>query len=139
MRKDGFQITENPNHFSVDLWASNLAGIFQQSGKSLFSIITKLDRIKAKNWIDITIDAPRLEDLLRDWLNQLIEFKNSKNMVFSEFEIKRVSHTRIHARAGGEEIIPDWHTIGQNVSSAIDKKLLVDQNDGYRARVILQR
>ena len=55
----------------------------------------------AAEWRDISLEAPDLEILLVDWLNELLYIGEVENLLLVEFQIESLGGSRLTARVGG--------------------------------------
>jgi SHS2 domain-containing protein len=90
---------------------------------------------------DLTIRAENLEDLLFNWLSELVYVKDVEHLIFSEFDITIVEDKGgllLTATLGGEEIDPRRHELGQDVKAVTYHLFEIKKVNGrYEARVVL--
>ncbi len=90
---------------------------------------------------DLAIRAENLEDLLFNWLSELVYVKDVEYLIFSEFDITIVEDKGGHlltATLGGEEIDPRRHELGQDIKAVTYHLFEIKEVNGrYEARVVL--
>ncbi|MDD5254053.1 MAG: archease [Candidatus Nanoarchaeia archaeon] len=113
-----------------------LKELFESSAKALFSIICKLDKVKAKTPKKIEIKANNLEELMFNWLQKLIAMVDIEEMFFNKFEIEEISEKKLKAKVYGSEIKPET---GETVVKAVTnyKFKVWKEKDKYIARIVL--
>ena len=68
--------------------APTLEQLFDQCGLAVEETMIDLPSVKPKQKIKILVEADKIETLLFDFLDELVFFKDYKQLVFSKFEIK---------------------------------------------------
>src|SRR3989338_190672 len=86
---------------------------FEYCAEGMFSIIVNLKKIKKIKKIEIKVTGKNLEELLVNWLNELLYESHVKNMLFSKFKIKKIQQTKngfkLQGTAFGEKIDSKKH------------------------------
>lgn len=112
----------------------DLAELFAECAKAMFSVICK--DAKPKVSVDIDIKADGLQELLFRWLQELIALVDIEEMFFSRFDILEIDMTHLKAKVWGEPITPGKS--GTVVKSVTNYGFMVNKaDDGYRAQVCL--
>jgi len=84
-----------------------------------------------------TIPGERPDDLLHDWLTQLLVTLDTRHLVFARFEVRH-QPGGLAAQAWGERLDPQRHKLGMEVKAVTYHRLMVEPTaDGWLAEVIL--
>lgn len=134
---EGFEIFPTTADCGINVWSSEFQGLFRQSARALFSIITDISLVEAKDDFEITLESPSLDDLLISWLNELIYLSEVNNYVFSSFSIKHLTEIKLHAIVSGERIDFNKHTLKSEVKAATYHALEVNHKKMYTASIIV--
>lgn len=119
-------------------YGASVEELFANAALALFSLITDADIIEERLRHSLTVRAEGTENLLVEWLNELIYLFDAGRVVFSRFEIQSLTQDHLEAICYGEDLDPTRHRIQLGVKAATYHMLEVDRDDdGYRARVIL--
>ncbi len=78
--------------------------LFENSAYALSSVMCEINKIKPLKCIKINLKSDNLENLLFEWLSEIITQVDIYNMFFSRFNIKRISDTELEADICGENI-----------------------------------
>ncbi len=78
--------------------------LFKNSAFALFDIIADLNHIKAEEDFKLNLASENPEELLHDWLKELLFQCNVNLFVFKRFNISKLSDTAIESIATGEHI-----------------------------------
>lgn len=114
--------------------------LFVNCAKALFSVMCDVSRVEAKEESIINLRAKLLEDLLFNFLNELIFLKDRDEMVFSNFDITIHSNDTYHCsgKVFGESVDPARHNLGVDVKAVTKHNFSVKQEHGmYKATVVL--
>ena len=100
----------------------------------MFAIIADARRIKPKEQIEIRQEAQGYDELLREWLQELLYQYSLSGIIFKEFVIQSLSQNAIKAIAWGENT-PD--KIKTEIKAVTYHELEFKKTkDGYEAKVI---
>ena len=118
--------------------AENLNGLFEDAARALFSVIVaNLDSVRPVQEVTIRLSAGQLDDLLFDWLAELLFRFDAHRTVFGQFQVD-VQGNELTAVARGELIDPARHELDMEVKAITYHGLKVEQNDrGWLAEVIV--
>ena len=98
------------------------------AAKALFSLmVINLEEVRPERRVEISAEAEALEELLLDWLNNLLSVASIENLVFSEFGCQIEGKYKLSGWAAGEKIDPDRHELGEEVKGATYSMLKVEK------------
>ncbi len=86
--------------------------VFSNLGKALFAAMLDISKVEPRECREIEVESETLEDLVIDFLNGLLVFKDAENLAFSEFDVKveeKDGRWIIKGKACGERIDPRKH------------------------------
>jgi len=118
--------------------AGDLDSLFAEAAKALFSVIVvNLGDVRALDSFPIELQADRYDDLLHDWLAELLYLFDARHVLLSEFDVA-VAGRRLRATARGEPLDPRRHELDGEVKAITYHGLKVQrQEDGWLAEVIV--
>lgn len=132
----GFDILEHTADVGILAHGSDLVEAFANSARAMFSLITDIDDINevVSRTVEITSSTP--EDLLVDWLNELIFLFDTENMLYRRFDILEFGPARLKAVVYGEKTDLSKHDIKTGIKAATYHMLrLEEEKNTCRARV----
>ena len=137
----GFKILENivSGDFAFEASGETLEDLFASCAEACFSAMAELSKIEPKIDYSINISADSLDDLLVDFLSELIYLKDAEKIFFSRFDI-RIDNDNIslNAVAQGERIDYNKHDIKVDVKAATYHNLEIKRVEkGFKVKVIL--
>ncbi len=110
---------------------ANREQAFEQAALALTAVISDLDKVAARDAIEIQCEAPDDELLFVDWLNTLVYEMATRHMLFSRYAV-HIDGTRLAATAWGEPLDIARHQPAVEVKGATYTGLRVAQvADGH--------
>jgi SHS2 domain-containing protein len=133
-----YEIFEHTADFGIRVRAGSLPELFADAARGLFSlIVTNFGEVRAVEEGKFSLSADTQEDLLHDWLSELLYTFSVRRLVLSEFNVQ-VDATKLVATARGEPINLKRHQIDVEVKAVTWHALKVEQDsDGWLAEVIV--
>ncbi len=113
----GFRFGEHTADVLIEAWAPTLEGLFEEMAKAMFEVMTDTSRVEPKQEVRVEVCGFDLENLLYRWLEELLYHHDSKNLVFSKFEVRKIfekpsdgeKEICLEASAWGEEFNREKH------------------------------
>ncbi len=118
--------------------SDTLNGLFEDSAKGLFSVIlTNPDAVRCVRDTTIELTGDRRDDLLFDWLAELLYTFETRRMLFGRFEV-RLSNSGLSAVAWGEPLDDARHDLDMEIKAVTYHGLKVEpEGNGWLAEVIV--
>ncbi len=122
-------------------YGKNLTQLFINSGKALFGVMTNLSKVGTETETKIEIEGDNVEDLLYNWLNELIYLFETLNCFFKDFQIeikRRKGKYFLKGVIRGEKVNLKKHEIGNEVKAITYHNFKVEKTgQKYVANVLL--
>jgi len=132
-----FEILEHTADVGIKAYGKNLAECFENAAKGMFAIITDNSKIDSVGEYRIELKADSLEELLVDWLSELLFLNSAYNLVFGEFKVdldeKKI---RLNARVFGEEYNRNKHGYGVEIKAVTYHMLRIKKTYPYEVQVL---
>lgn len=125
---------------AFEVEADSLDELFSLSAQALFEAMVELEDVRPDQEVLISLSAEKLDNLLFDWLAELVYQKDVDAQVFSQFEvsISENGDYKLDGRARGEPINPSRHRLKTDVKAITYHMFKLEKKDkGYHARVVL--
>ena len=82
--------------------------VFENAATALFDVIAQVDKVKHEKFVKITVKGLNLEDLMFNWLQELISLVDTEEMFFSKFKVKvDENKNSLEATCHGESAKPE--------------------------------
>ncbi|TAK33352.1 MAG: archease [Chloroflexota bacterium] len=121
----------------IEARGATLEECFANAALATFSVMTDLSSVQPLLRQNVTVDGADLEDVLVGWLNELLYISTVEQVLFSRFDVSRVTPTSLEAVALGERMDPARHRLLTEIKAATYHRVKVEHNDEWRAHVIL--
>ena len=137
----GYKFKDHTADVLFESTGKNLNEVFENSALAVFEVQTNLNKVDCKLKRKIKLKNKTAENLLFDFLEELIYLKDAKYMLFSKFSVKIADEKnkfKLEAVAEGEKINPKKHELKVDVKAVtLHEFYLKKAKNGYKARVIL--
>ncbi|NIA08149.1 MAG: protein archease [Actinobacteria bacterium] len=135
--QNGFRILDHTADVGLQAHGSDLAQLFSNAARGMFSVISSLDAIQPTEHISVSVTADGLEDLLVGWLSELLYLFSARQMLFCRFDIAEIDDRHLRAAAVGEPIDLSRHELSTEIKAVTYHDLKVERiNDIWQARVL---
>ena len=117
---------------------ATLAEAFANTAEGMYALMLDLDTVAEREEREIAIEGDGAEQLLVDWLLELIFLTETEDMVFRRFQIYELSASRLRARVWGERFDTERHRSHNVMVKAVTQHLLkiAREDGGYRVQVL---
>jgi SHS2 domain-containing protein len=117
---------------------ATLAEAFANTAEGMYALMLDLETVAEREERAIALVGESTEQLLVDWLLELIFLTETEDVVFRRFQIDELSESRLRARAWGERFDTERHRSYNVMVKAVTQHLLeiVREDGGYRIRVL---
>jgi SHS2 domain-containing protein len=133
-----YETFEHTADIGIRVRATELNGLFEDAARGLFAVlVANPDAVRPVQEVSFRIEAQRLDDLLFDWLAELLFVFETRRLLLGEFHVE-VQGDRLEATARGEPIDPQRHQLDMEVKAITYHGLKVERDgDGWLAEVIV--
>jgi len=132
-----FRTIEHTADIGIEVEADNLADLFAGAAEGMYSIIIAPGVVSPAVSRSITLEANDLEELMFEWLNELLYLLDAKELLLSMFEIARIERFHMEATVFGEKIDQGRHRLLGEIKAATYHQMTVERrDDSWFARII---
>jgi SHS2 domain-containing protein len=137
MAKKDFEIIDHTADTAVIAYGADLKQLFSNAALALFSLVTDPKSIRQELQRDVKIISEDRDTLLVEWLNELIYLFDAEHILFSRFDIEKLTNDCLKASCYGENVDPLRHGIRMGVKAATYHMLKIDKDsNGYKVQII---
>ena len=113
-----YELIDHTADVGVKAYGKNLAEAFENAAKGMFDIITDNSEIESVGQYKINLNATNMEQLLNDWLSELLYLHSADNLVFGFFKIDLdEKKSKLTANVCGEKFDLSKHKIGAEIKA----------------------
>lgn len=130
-----YELVEHTADVGVKAYGKTISEAFTHAAEGMFDIITDESTIQPIGAYDIELEAPDLEQLLVDWLSQLLFLNGAYELVFGKFEVT-LTGNHLSARVYGEKYDRKKHRMGVEIKAVTYHMLQVHEQDPMFVQVL---
>jgi SHS2 domain-containing protein len=131
-----FRVLEHTADVGFEAYGSTREETFANAARALMNLIVDLDAIEAPEAVPIEAQGKGPENLLVNWLSEILYRYDAEGWLFRDFSIQSLADDSIHAVAQGERFDRSRHRVKLLVKAITYHQLALERTpDGWRARV----
>jgi len=135
--KKKYEFINHTADVGIKVWGESLESLFENAAYSMFDILTELDKVKVKESLGVEIEGKRTDELLADWLRNLLYKFNGEGYLLREFNIEEINKKGLKAKVRGEKLDLSRHTLKTEIKAVTYHGLEVKKTaNGWEAQVI---
>jgi len=107
-----FEWVEHPSDIGFRAYGHDLAEAFENAALALFEVMVDTNKVEPREEVKVELEAEDEGALLYDWLERLLYFHDTQNLVMSKFRVTISGVNdgfKLIARAWGEPFDPTKH------------------------------
>jgi SHS2 domain-containing protein len=130
------RLLEHTADMGIEASGETLEELFAQAAYGLLEIIAGTPEALCREEKIVTVEGEDSEELLVNWLNEILYLFEIKRFFPLDFEIEEVRGKRVLARVRGEPFDPQRHPVEREVKAVTYHQLRLEKTDGlWQARV----
>ena len=130
-----YEFGEHTADIIVRAYGKDWKEVFEALGKALFAAMLDISAVRPEECREIHVENETLEDLVVDFLNELLVYKDAEGLAFSEFRVEVKEENgkwRVIGRICGEKIDPERHRPEGEVKAVSYHMLEVGEREGRK-------
>ena len=104
----GFRFHDHTADITIECWAPTLEEAFEEAARAAFEVILDTSTVSPKESVDVSVQGIDRQELLVEWIGQLIALIDINSQFYSKFEvlelIEREDGCSLRGRVWGESI-----------------------------------
>ena len=134
-----YRLTRNQSELAVRVVGDSQADLFANSATALFDVMADIEKIEIKERIPLEVEGTDRDDLMVNWMRELLYLYQGSGYLLKEFKIHAVKDSIVKAEVCGEKIDPDRHEIKQEIGAvAFHKSRMQKTGSQWIAQVIFE-
>ena len=106
---------------------------FANAAEAMFNVMINTSKVDCKHREDIIVNAPEIDELLVEWLSELLFLFEVDFLAFGEFKVENITEKdgefELSGHACGEEIDLERHEIDTEVKAVTYNDLRVEETE----------
>ncbi|MBI1972425.1 archease [Candidatus Woesearchaeota archaeon] len=126
---------------AFDAYGKTLEELFEHCAEAIFTMMVNLKTVDTTIEREIHLRADSLENLLYDFLSELVYLKDTELLLFKTVKVTLGKDSKEHTLAAelrGETIDREKHNLGNDVKAiTMHQFTITKEKTGYKARVVV--
>jgi len=132
-----FEVLDHTADIGIIAYGTDIRQVFANAATGMASLIADLDEIGDHIQRDIELKSYDDENLLVEWLNELLYIFDVEHILFKRIEVNNLYNSTIKARCFGDRIDFQRHRIKREIKAATYHMLRIGKDRGtFSAQVI---
>ncbi|KYK33604.1 MAG: archease [Thermoplasmatales archaeon SG8-52-3] len=132
-----YELIDHTADVGVKAYGKTISEAFENAAKGMFDIITDSSEIENIGQYIIELEAPDLEQLLVDFLSDLLFLNSAKNLVFGFFKVELdEKNNKLAAKIFGEKFNISKHKAGAEIKAVTYHMLEVKNKKPFHVQVL---
>jgi SHS2 domain-containing protein len=134
-----YRLTTRQSELAVRVVGNSQADLFANSAFALFDVMSDIETIEIKDRLPLEVEGADRDDLLVNWMRELLYLYQGSGYLLKEFQIREVKDTLVKAEVCGEKINPDRHEIKQEIATvAYHQSRMAKTGNQWTAQLIFE-
>jgi len=113
-----YEIIDHTADVGIKAYGKTISEAFENAAKGMFDIITDGSEIESIGQYNIELESDNLEQLLVDFLSELLYLNSANNLVFGFFKVEiDEKKNKLSAKVFGEKFDISKHKIGSEIKA----------------------
>jgi SHS2 domain-containing protein len=134
-----YRLTTRQSEIVVRVVGDSQSDLFGNAAFALFDVMTDVEKIELKDRLPLEVEGVDRDELLVNWLRELLYLHQGSDYLLKEFSIREVKETAIKAEVCGEKLDPDRHEIKQEIGAiAYHQSRMTQTGSQWNAQFIFE-
>lgn len=132
-----YSVMEHTADVGIIIDSATLPELFANAAYGMFDLIVGVDNICAGEAMSVEVLADDYEELMVNWLSELLFMFETQELLCSEFEINAFGDCHLDAMVRGEQYSTERHPLTHLIKAVTYSGLRIEKQDSlYRARIV---
>lgn len=125
---------------AYEAYGKNLNELFENAAIAIFELSAEIKTIDEKQKLEFELENEKMDNLLYDFLSEILFLKDSKYMVFKKVKVfvKEGKPNKLKAVLHGDTINPKKQRLENDIKAVTMHMFeLKKEKSGYRARIVV--
>jgi SHS2 domain-containing protein len=134
-----YRLTTRQSELAVKVTGGSQADLFANSAFALFDVMSDVEKIEIKERLPLEVEGADRDDLLVNWMRELLYLYQGSGYLLKEFVIREVKDTSVKAEVCGEKVDPDRHEMKQEIAAvAYHQSRMTKTGNQWTAQLIFE-
>jgi SHS2 domain-containing protein len=129
----GFRFHEHTADITIECWAPSLEEAFAEAALATLEVVLDTSTVEAKEAVEVTVQGFDLQELLVEWIGELIALIDINGQFYSKFDVSSITRNEsgyaLAATVWGEIINHEKHDTRTEVKAMTYADMQIDQGE----------
>jgi SHS2 domain-containing protein len=132
-----YRLLDHTADLRIEVTARDIKHLFSNAASAISDLITDSRKIKQSDSLRLTVKGKDLEDLMVNWLREILYLIEAKKFMIRQVTIRKMKEHRIDAAVKGEAFDPQRHPLKHEIKAVTYHQIEVKKEPRrWVARVI---
>ncbi len=134
---DFYRLIDHTADLGILVNGTSLEKLFENAGKALLEQLVRIKKSSKKTALSISLSGADLEDLMVNWLSEILYLFNGENLVAEDISVKSIRWNNISSTLNVIPFNTDKHVLIREIKAVTYHQIEVKKsNDLWITRVI---
>ena len=134
---DRFEFFDHTADIGVRVYGNSLAELFENAARAMYEALGQLHKPESNRQESVELQAESAEDLLHDWLADLLYEIEVNHVLYDDFEIHELTPHRLKATLRGGPIDFTRSQTNEEIKAVTYHQLRVESQSGDSWRAVV--
>jgi SHS2 domain-containing protein len=125
-----YEFIEHTADIGIKAYGKTVDESFANAALGMFNVMTDVSKVEPVGEYEVKVKSDNMENLLVDWLGELLFLHETQDVLLSEFDVK-IDGLSLDAKVRGEALDRKKHELKDDVKAITYHMLEVNQEEGY--------
>ncbi len=120
-----YKFIDHTADLGIKVWGKSRENLFENAAYSMFDIMADLSKVEARELIKVKIEQENIEELLADWLRDLLFRFTGEGYLFKDFKVEKITPQGLKAKVKGEKLDLLRHSLKREIKAVTYHELEV--------------
>jgi len=132
-----YELIDHTADIGIKVRGKSVGELFENAAYAMFDLIADLNRVKKREVLKVEIEGEGMDELLADWLRELLYKFNGERHLLKDFKIEEIDQKSLKARVRGEKLDLSRHSLKMEIKAVTYYGLEIKRtSEGWQAQVI---
>jgi SHS2 domain-containing protein len=132
-----YKVFDHTADLGIEVYGATVKEMFTNAAFAVFDMLTDLDCVRAIDERSITVEGEGWEDLLVNYLREVLYLFNGEGFLLKEFSLMEIEPHHLKGKVSGEMFDPLQHTINKEIKAVTYHQIMVRETPmRWEGRVI---
>jgi SHS2 domain-containing protein len=131
-----YELIDHTADTGIKAYGENLPELFENAARGMRDIMVDPGTVRPVRQLIVEVDGQDIEELLVEWLNDLIYLFETQGLVPSSFKVLELEKQHLVAEVHGEHYDTQIHELRTEIKAATYHMMSIKKENGWSSTVV---